>query len=131
MPTLVAEASSAAAASYIASAGKLLFVSDATAAEVSSALSRLVRTRVLTAEDATERLANFDTTRASLYDRVTVQAADFQACEAIVRRFDLMLKAPDGLHVAIAQRLSATLVTFDTRLATAARALGLVVDVPA
>jgi predicted nucleic acid-binding protein len=43
-----------------------------------------------------------------------------------VRRFDLKLRAPDALHLAICRRLQARLVTLDNNLARAARAL----DVP-
>ena len=45
-----------------------------------------------------------------------------------VRRFDLALRAPDALHLAIARRLDATLVTLDRRLAAAAGELGIAVD---
>jgi predicted nucleic acid-binding protein len=36
----------------------------------------------------------------------------------------------DALHIAIAQRLDATLVTFDQRMAASARALGMAVATP-
>ncbi len=45
-----------------------------------------------------------------------------------VRRFDLALRAPDALHLAIARRLDATLVTLDRRRAAAAGELGIAVD---
>ena len=45
-----------------------------------------------------------------------------------VRRFDLALRAPDALHLAVARRLDATLVTLDRRLTAAARELGIAVD---
>jgi predicted nucleic acid-binding protein len=47
---------------------------------------------------------------------------------AYVRRFDLILRAPDALHIAIARRLDVALVTLDRRLANAAQALGITVE---
>jgi predicted nucleic acid-binding protein len=40
------------------------------------------------------------------------------------------LCTPDAIHVAIARRLEATLVTFDRGMAGAARALGMAVATP-
>ena len=45
--------------------------------------------------------------------------------DALVRRLDLGLRAPDALHIATARRLGATLFTFDLGMASAARMLGL------
>jgi uncharacterized protein len=47
-----------------------------------------------------------------------------------LRRLDLPLKTPDAIHIAIAQRLGATLVTFDRQMAASARALGTPVETP-
>ena len=47
-----------------------------------------------------------------------------------VRVRDLTLRTPDAIHIALAQRISATLVTFDQRMATSARALGMAVATP-
>jgi predicted nucleic acid-binding protein len=41
------------------------------------------------------------------------------------------LRAPDALHVAAARRLDVALVTLDRRLTTAARELGVAVEMPA
>jgi predicted nucleic acid-binding protein len=47
-----------------------------------------------------------------------------------LRRLDLPLKTPDAIHIAIAQRVDATLVTFDWQMAAAARALGTIIATP-
>jgi predicted nucleic acid-binding protein len=47
-----------------------------------------------------------------------------------LRRLDLTLLTPDALHIAIAARIDATLVTFDRAMATSARALGMAVTTP-
>jgi predicted nucleic acid-binding protein len=128
LPTLVEEPASAAVDAYMLSGGQGLLVSDFAAAEVASALSRLVRTRLLDASDAAQRLADFDVWRASTTEPADFHAADMRLAYAFVRRFELMLRAPDAVHLAIARRLDAPLVTLDRRLAAAARELGIAVE---
>ena len=99
------------------------------AAEVASALSRLVRMALLTEADAS-RLADFDAWRAAMSLPVDIGASDARLAFIYVRRFDLGLRAPDALHLAVARRLDAILVTLDRRLATAAHELGVAVDRP-
>jgi predicted nucleic acid-binding protein len=50
--------------------------------------------------------------------------ADVAAGAAFLRRLEVNLRTPDAINIAIAQRVGATLVTFDTRMADSARALG-------
>ncbi len=107
-----------------------LLVGDFAAAEVASAVSRLVRMGQITADDAAGRLDDFEIWRAATSSVVEIHAADARLAYAYVRRFDLRLRAPDALHLAIARRLDATLVTLDKRLADAARELGVSVAVP-
>jgi uncharacterized protein len=59
-----------------------------------------------------------------------IHAVDVRLAAAYVRRFDLALRAPDALHLAVAERLDVPLVTLDRRLATAARELGVGVEDP-
>ena len=105
-------------------------LADFAAAEVASTLSRLVRMALLTRADATARLADFDAWRAAMSSPVDIGASDARLAYIYVRRFDLGLRAPDALHLAIARRLDATLVTLDRRLAAAGRELGVAVEVP-
>lgn len=102
-----------------------LVVSELAAAEVASAMSRLVRTARLSADDARARMADFDAWRAAATEDVEVNAADVRLAHLYVRRFELMLRAPDALHAAVCRRSDLELITFDRRLATAADALGL------
>jgi predicted nucleic acid-binding protein len=95
---------------------------------VASGVSRLVRTRLLTAEQAAARLADFDAWRAATSSPVEVRPADVRLAYAYVRRFELMLRAPDALHLAIARRIDVTLATLDRRLARAAEELGVSVE---
>jgi predicted nucleic acid-binding protein len=57
-----------------------------------------------------------------------IHATDVRLASVYVRRFDLALRAPDALHVAIARRLDVALVTLDRRMAAAAVELGVAVE---
>lgn len=129
-PTLVQEPATDAVKAYLVGVGQELLISDFAAAEVASALSRLVRVGLLAAADAVARLEDFEVWRAGTSSPVDVHASDVRLAYAYVRRFDLMLRAPDALHMAIARRIDATLVTLDRRLSNAARELGIAVTVP-
>ncbi len=51
-------------------------------------------------------------------------ASDARLAHVFVRRFDLMLRAPDALHAALCRRADLRLVTLNKRLANAAETLG-------
>jgi hypothetical protein len=131
LPTLIAEPATEAVYDLLGADGQELLISDFAAAEVASAVSRLVRMAVLTDTDASARLADFDAWRTAMSSGVDIAASDARLAYIYVRRFDLGLRAPDALHLAITRRLDATLVTLDRRLATAARELGVAVKEPA
>jgi predicted nucleic acid-binding protein len=127
---LIAEPSTEAVYEYLGAIDRELLISDFAAAEVASALSRLVRMTLLTGADASARLADFDAWRASMSSPADIQASDARLAYVYVRRFDLGLRAPDALHLAITRRLGASLITLDRRLATAAPELGIAVEGP-
>ena len=130
IPTIVMEQTSATVFEFLLARADDLTVSDFAVAEVAAGLSRLVRMGRLDATDAADRLADFDDWRAGMTATVDVAAPDCRLASTYVRRFDLMLRAPDALHAAICRRLDFSLVTLDRRLASAARKLGLDVRVP-
>lgn len=130
LPTLIEEAASAAVDAYMLSGTKEFLVSDFAAAEVASGLSRLVRMRLLDASDASARLADFDVWRAAMSWPADIHTYDIRLAATYVRRFDLALRAPDALHLAVARRLDVPLVTLDRRLVTAARELGIAFEEP-
>jgi len=130
LPTLIAEPTTEAVYDFLGADGQELLVSDFTAAEVASALSRLVRMALLSDADASARLSDFDAWRAAMSLPVDIAASDARLAYIYARRFDLRLRASDALHLAIARRLDATLVTLDRRLATAACELGVAVEDP-
>jgi predicted nucleic acid-binding protein len=107
-----------------------LIVSDFAAAEFASAIARRVRMRDVTIAEARVDLSGFDTWVARAAQRVVINPADVAAATTFLRRLDLTLRTPDAIHIAIAQRIGATLVTFDQRMAASARALGMAVATP-
>lgn len=124
LPTLIEEAGSAVVDQFIEALDEDLIISEFAAAEVASALSRLVRTGHLDPDDASRRLADFDAWRAAAAHDLDLQASDVRLANVFVRRFDLMLRAPDALHAAACRREDHLLVTMDKRLALAAEELG-------
>jgi predicted nucleic acid-binding protein len=124
LPTLIEEAASVLVDRFMEELDDDLIVSEFAAAEVASALSRLVRTGLLDGQDASRRLADFDAWRAAAARDLDLQASDVRLANVFVRRFDLMLRAPDALHTAVCRREDHLLVTLDKRLATAALELG-------
>jgi predicted nucleic acid-binding protein len=109
---------------FRANSGPLL-VSDFAATEFSSVVAREVRTGTISDTDARSAFADFDAWTARTADRAETQPSDILAADAYVRRLDLVLRAPDAINIAIAQRCGSALATFDRRMAAGARALGL------
>jgi uncharacterized protein len=89
-----------------------------------------VRTRDLTREDGQLAFSNLDTWLVRSAYREEITSADIDAATRILRRLEVNLRTPDAIHIAIARRLEATLVTFDRSMAAAARALGIAVAAP-
>jgi uncharacterized protein len=130
VPMLTNQSMSSVARAFLEGASAPFWVSDFAEAEVASAVSRLVRTGVLTADSGGELLAGFDDWLFEEATLVEMERTDLRSAIALVRRFDLMLRTPDALHLVISERLSAELVTFDRRLALAAQAIQLPVRTP-
>ncbi|HWE98746.1 MAG TPA: type II toxin-antitoxin system VapC family toxin [Caulobacteraceae bacterium] len=130
VPTLAAQSMSHEALAFLNRSPGPFSVSDLCEAEVAAAASRMVRMSILTADRGVAMLHRFDTWLAAEGDPVATETSDFRAAIVLVRRFELKLRTPDALHLAISARLGAQLVTFDRRLALAAQAVGLTVHTP-
>lgn len=128
LPTMVSETKSGLVERFIRSADQGIAISEFAMAETASALSRLVRMRQMPAEQAQRHLTDLDAWRLADTLDVDIQPSDIRLANIFVRRFELMLRAPDALHAAVCQRLGLTLVTLDRRLAAAARDLGVAVE---
>lgn len=99
-------------------------LSDFGEAEFIAVVGRRHRARDLTGPAAREAVADFDQWAAQSARVVPTLSSDLAAATAYLRRLDLNLRAPDAIHIAIAHRLGATLLTFDARMREAAAALG-------
>lgn len=124
VPTLVQSPPTATVDAFLSASREAFLVSDFAAAEVASALSRLVRTKELDRADAKARLETFDQWMVLDIVNVEMQPTDVQQAAILVRRFELKLRTPDALHVAICARLGLTLVTRDGGMANAATIVG-------
>jgi hypothetical protein len=109
---------------YLRANESIVVVSDFAAAEFASSIGRRVRMKALSSQDAREGFASFDAWTARAAEGIQIEPADILTAQAFLRRLDLTLRAPDAIHIAAAQRIGATLLTFDTKMATSARALG-------
>jgi predicted nucleic acid-binding protein len=112
------------AAQVLESNRQRLWSSDFGAAEFLSAISRLARIGTLTRANAEAAFAAFE----DWVDTSTIQAycerTDIKEAMRVLKRMDLALRAPDAIHLAVARRLDAALLTFDDRLRAAAATLG-------
>ena len=128
--TLVSEAKSTAVFAFLSRADEPLLLSEYTAAEVASGLSRMVRKRELPLGSARDALLEFDSWRPVATETIGIDELDIIQAGDLVRRFELKLRTPDALHLAICLRIDAKLVTHDAGLAEVARARGAVVVQP-
>lgn len=115
---------------HIATSEKPLVVSDLGTAEVSSAVSRLVRIGRLDFTQGEALLQEFDDWRADVAEPVSTVTDDIETALVYVRRFDLMIRTPDAINLAICERLGARMITLDRQMFRAADRLGLPVINP-
>jgi predicted nucleic acid-binding protein len=103
-------------------------ISDWVVTEFASALSVRLRTNQMSAEDRGKSAALFRRLQAESLTVVPVTRADFVAAARYADQYGLGLRAGDALHVAVAAEHGATICTLDKRLADAALALGVHVE---
>lgn len=120
MPLAVEEATSDKVQAFIDRRDDRLLVSEFAAAEAASGVSRLVRMGELDPGAATAALDDLDAWRFIATESVDVTADDLRLAHMLVRHFETKLRAADALHVAIAKRLGARLVTRDKGMRDAA-----------
>ena len=120
---LVPEATSASILALLDQAPSSPHISDLAVAEVSAAVSRLIRTKRFSVADATATLSEFDEWAQAIGQPTEIYSSDVREANDLVRQFELKLRAPDALHLAICRRLSARMVTLDNTLARAAQAI--------
>lgn len=112
-----------------AAIGKLtddLIVSDIAALEVASTIAKKVRERAVSRKDGQVALASFDTwIEAS--ERVQLEGLDVATADAMIRRPNVNLHGMDALHIALASRIGAVLLTLDGKMRASAKKVGLAV----
>jgi predicted nucleic acid-binding protein len=107
--------------------GNVLIVSDFAVAEFSSGIARRTRLGEINDTEAVRVFAALDAWVVNATRRETLTTGDVNVAISLVRRLDLGLRAPDAVNIAIAQRCSAILLTFDKTMARSARSLGMTV----
>jgi predicted nucleic acid-binding protein len=85
----------------------------------------MTRARILSPKTTDEAISEFDVWRTSTCETSQTTSADVVAAIGLVRQPGLAFHASDAVNVAIARRLGASLLTFDKKLASNARRLGL------
>jgi hypothetical protein len=118
------------ASAFFQGSSEILIISDFGSAEFSSVVARRVRMGTITPDHGRAALAVFDAWTARTAHRVGIAGADVAVADTYLRRLDLTLLTPDALHIAIAVRIGAMLVTFDRAMAASARVLGMAVTTP-
>lgn len=124
----VADKHSPAIRGYLRNQHPTVAISDFAIAEFSSAVARRVRMGEVTPVQGNHLLNVFDAWVAANAERPDVDPSDVRVASAFVRRFELGLRAPDALHLAMCQRLNADFLSFDARQVGAATQLGLRID---
>ena len=130
VPLFVTEGASDAIDGLIQSMAGPAWISDYGAGEYASAIARRVRMRSVQPVRASALLAEFDRWCAGFARSIAIATDDLATAIALVRRFELKLRLPDAIHLALCQRRSLVLATLDDGLADAARALGVAHVVP-
>ena len=121
---LTVDALTARADAHFRTLAPILVVSDYATAEFASALGRRVRTGEIGRDHARAAFAALDQRLDDAAERVDLGASDVAAAASFLRRLDLTLRTPDALNIALCHRVSATLITFDDKMASVSRTLG-------
>ena len=116
--------------SFLRAHPDVLIVSDFGAAEYVSAISRRVRMGDIAPGNGQTALTILDSWLSRSASRIEIRPTDVALADSFLRRLDLTLLTPDAIHIAVTQRLGATLLTSDRRMAVGARAIGIPVVTP-
>jgi len=93
--------------------------------EFFSVLARRVRAEELSRRDARRVAERFlGHVKEGAYRYLPLEVIHYKVASQWLRRFDLPLRAPDALHLAVASQGGIPIVTLDRQMARAAEALG-------
>jgi predicted nucleic acid-binding protein len=107
-----------------------LLISDWVATELLALVQRCVRTGLLSGEIAAAAMAEFDAFARTRAESLRLSPGAGLRAAGLARDAALKLSAADALHLALSAEGDHCLVTFDTRLADAAKARGFAFDTP-
>ena len=125
VPLIVAQPQTPMARKLAGSIGTSGAISSFVRGEISSAIARLVRMDECDEADGRLALTRLDAWCGHDVRMLESNDGDIRIAETFVRRFDLGLRLPDAIHLALVHRCDAELITFDTRLGNAARLIGI------
>lgn len=124
LPVYVPEGSSERANQILESASSIV-ISDLTVAEFYVGLARKLKLGELSLQQADAAGKSFESHLAEgLLNRESLHSGHSEAAGRLAKQSALMLRTLDALHLAVAIGLGLPLATFDSRLADAARGLG-------
>ena len=126
----IADTHSRAVADWLRELKAELTVSDFGRLEFAAVVSRQTREGVMNQDIAREILADCDLWCSETVRLDRIRPHDFDAAHSIIRDFVTKLAAPDAIHLAFAANREMALVTFDARLADAARMKNVTVVTP-
>jgi predicted nucleic acid-binding protein len=124
------DAHSPAAEKWIGDANRPLIISDWVESEFGALINRRVRDGGLAVDAAVSGLSEFDSFALGHAQRYRLSGAAGARAAVLARDPALKLSAADALHLALSAEGGHCLVTFDIRLAEAARVRGFDVEVP-
>jgi uncharacterized protein len=106
-------------------------ISDFAAGEFAGAIKRRMFFKLMSHAEAAAMIQRFDAWSSSNADIVATSSEDIRLAALFVRRFDVPLRMPDAMYLAVAHRIGAPLCSFDSEQIAAARRLGVdVVAIP-
>lgn len=109
--------------SFMQNDSQTVGVSTLCLAECSAAISGLVRMKRRSEVEASVLIQQLDDWIAAFSTRTPILDADVEEACVLVRRLDLKLRTPDAIHLAVARRLNARLVSLDRPMMRAATLL--------
>ena len=121
---LFVDAHTARAFAWLGAGGRQIWVGDWAATELFALVHRRVRGGLITADVAAAALIDFDAFMAGRARSLPHSPAAGVLAANLARDPALKLSAADALHLALAASDGLSLVTFDDRLADAAKACG-------
>lgn len=116
---------------FIQTVGAAAVVSDFALVESAAALARNGRIGRWTISEIARVYSDLDAWTSSIAERIDIVPDDIADATDFVRRSGLSLRAPDAIHIAVARRLDATLLSLDGGMIRAAQILDIACINPA